>query len=495
MGFLDKIKALGGKLRHEEPSETEKKPSITLRTDELDQWTIKMIAASGLDDKFRSFLALVEDEKTEAGENAKKFSDEEALQAIPERARTVTAVHGNAYTEEVEKLVQQIVFSDIFTFEDDQFGFHQALDEFRNQTGKNTAALKEFMKKEVETVEHALKKIEDATVRFLQQREDAQFADIERVHVAQEKLNKLDDQQEKYHELKTRLEQQLSAVEQKQQKLTDKINEQRKLIRNPAALQALDDLTKLEKELDEITRMHEHAASDALAYYKKHHELSIPSETHGVLQDLPKHPSSFVAEHPSEIMNAFALIADHLEQEGRGNLGNLIQRLKEQSQRAVQDANRAEEILPKQRKRKQEIMRDVAAINIYDQQQFLTRAVREQKELQAKIAFVEEQLHTTGKFELEREIKDAARSFGATIIGDSLDDVRPDADEQPLNEQPEEAPPDEARSDEDPDEQFDLNKEIQEASEEIEEDEETISEAAEVEEEAEELKKDNDKVQ
>ncbi len=435
MGFLDRLRSMTRRLRQpQEPEEV--LPGLTLHLDDEDQWVVQMLASSGLDDAFKEFLAEVAGAKAQALNAARSLGPH--LEQVPERARPVSAAHAHELTQQVDKLLDEITFSDLFTYDEDQVRVREKIDTFRAQTGKNVSALKEFMSEQVLELQQALKDIDDAMVGFLQLLEEKHFDQIERVRDGVENLKQIDERKEKYRKYLGTITEQLQKNKQKQERFKNKMREQRELIRNPKALQALDDLTRLEERLDSLVHQHEEAASDALSYYKKHPELSIPREAHEVLQDLSKYGSSYLAGNPEKITKAFESVADHLEQEGRGNLGNLVDRLRAVSQSARQDAAVAEGILPQQRNLKQEIMRDIAAINIYDQQQFLLRAVREERELQAKQRFVQERLKDSDRVAIDREIRDAAIAFGAAVSGDSLEEVVPHDKAETLEEVTEE---------------------------------------------------------
>ena len=50
----------------------------------------------------------------------RKFTDEGVLSAIPDRARTMNALHGNEYATQVQKLLKAVTFTELFTFEKQQ---------------------------------------------------------------------------------------------------------------------------------------------------------------------------------------------------------------------------------------------------------------------------------------------------------------------------------------------------------------------------------------
>ena len=62
-----------------------------------------------------------------------------------------------------------------------------------------------------------------------------------------------------------------------------------------------------------------------------------------------------------------------------------------------------------------EMMKDIAALNIYDKRQFFMRAKTEEETIGKKIEFLTIELDPNKRLAMEQEMKDIARSLGAII--------------------------------------------------------------------------------
>src|SRR3569832_1262728 len=122
-----------------------------LQLDEKDQaqWAPMLVAHLELDKDFAEFSEDMQELSKKISASLRTFSDEGVLAAIPDRARTMNALHGNEYATQVQKQLKTVEYSDLFSFDRQQDAFIETSSAFKDQTAKNTTKLKEFLHDEL----------------------------------------------------------------------------------------------------------------------------------------------------------------------------------------------------------------------------------------------------------------------------------------------------------------------------------------------------------
>lgn len=144
-----------------------KQKELVLDEQHPDQWPKQLVEHLSLDSLFQEFQDQIQALIKDLNNSLKKFSDEGVLSAIPDRARTMNALHGKEYVTQVQKLLKAIQFSDLFTFEKEQATYLEANSAFKDQITKNTSVLREFMHEELKATQAILQQIEDKVLVFM----------------------------------------------------------------------------------------------------------------------------------------------------------------------------------------------------------------------------------------------------------------------------------------------------------------------------------------
>jgi hypothetical protein len=439
MGIFNRLKNIT--FFAQAPPKEKDEPKIPLRWEEQDRWDEQLAAHTGVAGTYAAFAASVAHAREQLEHAAKAFTNEASLRQIPERARTTNAVHGSEYAKQLRKLAGAAQFTSVYTFEQERERFQEALDAFWEGTKKSAAALGEFLGKELAASHGLVQQLDDAVLAFLQVMEERGGEALVRLKQAQDELRAFEREQGKYRELMDALGKELEATKAKREKIDAKIREQRTLIRNPQALEALDRLANVEAELDKIAAPFESACADLKRLYAKHPQLAAGNDMQRMVNELPRSPVRFIAENAALAQSVCEAAAAQIEDESLGRTGNLASRLRACGQSVAKDAVRIGELVPEQQRLRKDVIRDIAALNIYDQQQFLLRAGREEAEATAKLTYVREQLEGARKVALEREMQDAALALGASVperqaasadvpVGEEVDDALEHAQEE-----------------------------------------------------------------
>src|SRR5262245_1729348 len=112
-----------GPLRHKQ---------LVLEETALPLWPEQIVKHFELDDEFEQFAKDTQQLAEDLARELQKFTDEGALAAIPDRARTMNALHGKEYATQAQKLLKSAIFSDIFGFEKAQEAYFEANSAFKD---------------------------------------------------------------------------------------------------------------------------------------------------------------------------------------------------------------------------------------------------------------------------------------------------------------------------------------------------------------------------
>ena len=395
--------------------------SLILDVD-ISRWPEQLVSQFGIDEEFKRFQEQIEQLKPDITASLKAFTNEDILAAIPDRARTMNALHGKEYMNQVQRLLQIATFNNLFEFEQQQTAFFEHNNNFKDLTAKNISALKEFMHDEQKTTQTLLQQLEDVIITTAKSFEEKRFPEVRRLRDLYRKRKELIERTDKYQQLCTSLENDLNKTQGKKNKLIDEIKTQQALIRNENALHALEKLAKLEDEMHVLLAQYRVLAEEVKSFYKKHSDLSFAPKTKYVFDELTKDAASFIPTNAEKIKESFDAVVSQFEDEQLNNVRRLLERLAKLSKSVEQDARVVETSGPDQRALKKEMMRDIAALQVYDKQQFLRRAQTEEEQINKKIGFLQEELDPKRLAEMQEEMKNIARSFGATLSEQKVQD-------------------------------------------------------------------------
>jgi hypothetical protein len=388
---------------------------LTFDENEREGWPRQAIAHFGLDGEFATFAKEISDITDRIRETLRKFTDEGILSAIPDRARTMNALHGNEYANQTQKLLKSVAFSDLMTFDRQQDAFFEASSAYKDQIAKNASVLKEFMHEELHATQSLLQQLEDRVIAFAKVLEERKYSQIKKITDVNARIRQLDERTDKYAKLMQSLQGDLKRTQDRRSKLDEDIKSQTALVRNQESLAALERIRRIEEEMHKLAVQYASVCSDVRTVYKKHPDYKLAQNIKVVLDDLPKDPLNYISSRSDFIKKAFEDIIAQFEEEQPGNIRGILERLTKCIAAVEQDARRIVTSAPDQRSLKKEMMRDIAALNIYDKRQFLLRAQTEEETITTKINFLTQELDPAKKVTLEREAKDAAIALGATL--------------------------------------------------------------------------------
>lgn len=379
-------------------------------------WPMLLVEHAGLDREFKEFSERLAELKDRIGRSVKDFTDEDTLSAIPDRARTINAIHGKEYATQVHKLLKAAEFTDLFSFDQQQIAYLEAASAFKDMSSKHVSVLKEFMHDELKRTQEQLQELEDTVIMFMKTLDDRKFPTVRKLHETNKKLAAMSERHDKYKKLLTSLKADLKRTQNRRVEIEEQISEQRALIRNDASLAALTRIQTLEAELFHTAHQYGALGKDLHTLYQKHPELKMTEECRKTITELQKDHTQFLSGNSELIKRAFGTIIEQLEEENLGNR-NLLERLTRLAASSDADSRRIATAAPDLRGLKRDVMKDVAALQVYDKQQSLLRAQGEEGNIQMKISYLEQELDPQKRIAMEREMKDLAKGFGAIVKG------------------------------------------------------------------------------
>lgn len=158
-------------------------------------WPEQLIAYLSIDKEFSNFQEIVAGIKQTAEQSLTKFTDDNSLEAVPERARTMSALHGQEFTAQTKKLLATVAFEDLFSFEKQQDAFLEANNNYKSLVTKNTSALREFFSDELKVTQTALQELEDVIIKFSETLEQFKFPQVRKAKDLQLKIKQLQEKE------------------------------------------------------------------------------------------------------------------------------------------------------------------------------------------------------------------------------------------------------------------------------------------------------------
>ncbi len=382
------------------------------------EWPEQIIAHLGIDKEFSNFQENVADIKQHVEQSLTKFTDDNTLAAVPERARTMSALHGQEFTAQTRKLLATASFENPFNFEQGQDTFLEANNNYKTLVTKNTSALKEFFSDELKITQTGLQELEDAIIKFTTALEQLKFPQVRKAKDMQMRIKQLQEKSDRYRQLLESLNQDLKRTKEKRTKIGADMQVQQALIRNTDALAALQKSEKIEQDLHTIVAKYVSVCDDIRNVVKNNSRIKIQPSIKQVYDELPKDPFQFLATEHEKVKDAFEDAICMLEEEKPGNVKNLITRLSALSRDAQAQGRKIATMLPDQRALKRDIVKDIAALQVYDKQQFFMRAQTEEEIIQNKIEFLNNELDPNKLAAMQQELNALVRELGARIKGD-----------------------------------------------------------------------------
>jgi len=403
---------------------------VLIFNDDRSSWAQSAVSHLKLDWEFAEFSERVAQHVQDAGRALEHLTSEKRIAEIPERARTVNQIHAQEYAQKARKVLITTKFVDLYQYDEDHQRFLQAVQEFRDSANRNVTALHEHLGTELDAVQTALQKLEDETIRFAQLLETKHFTHVKQLKEAHEELVKLNERQAKEEELAASLRTDKQKAQERIGTLESNIKDQEGKIRNDDARESLVQLTSVEEQIETLIAPIQTASRDARKYYKRFSDIRAPKGSAQTLEALERDTVRELTQNASNIADTLSEVSAQIAEENRANTKPLAAKLERAAADVERTATRLAELVPKQRELRRGIMRDVAALAAYDHRQFLHSARRDEGAINAKLAFLAEDLDPAKRITHERALKDAALNLGATIPGEPI--PTPASSEQPV---------------------------------------------------------------
>ena len=389
---------------------TKKKP--VLNTEEKNTWPTTIAQYQGLDKELEKLKKTYEQQLQALEAQAEQLLKPETIALIPERAQDISEQHAKRIYEEAQKLQGQEHFTKIFCLQED---IEQALDHiagFKQRTNKNFSALKEYLGEQLRQVRQTSQELEDLLIKKAETIEQAGFDDLLRLKNVIKAQQDNQTKKDKYEKTINKYLTQKRHVEEKEQKHHARIQEQKNLLRDEKALDALKEVKALEEENAAIAQKYSRLVFDTKHYILKN-LLTINDSLQQLFETIQKDPLYALNKHQETLQTEFKQLSQTLAQLEEEDTKDVTTRLEQASKQVNIDLQTTQENTPRLHKLKKVIMHDIAAINIYEQEQFLLKAQEEKAKIQEKIdvlaetldelsidALISEEEHLLAKLEL-----------------------------------------------------------------------------------------------
>ncbi len=400
MNFLEKI---GWK----------KQTPLILSESEKHKWPQQIIEYNDLEKKHARFIKDFQKKLDVLEKNAQNLLDENKLSEIPERAQNLSEQHAKTINEQVKKIVQ-ITFTDVLSFQEETENSLEVMGKFREHTNKNISALKEFYETELRELSQAVQEVED----FLIKNSESLDSELSKILAVQEAIENFDEEktkQLKYEKTLNSYLEKRDAVHQKKQKHLKRIEEQKPLVRKTASFEALEKLKTVEEEIHAILNKYSRLIFDTKHYFIKNN-ITLSQDTKELFSLLRKDPKGILLRDHKKLKEEFKELHEAITQ--LENNEKILSRVEEAAKKISEDVRKIESDEPQLHELKKQIMQDIAALNIYEQEQFLLRNKQEEAEIKERIEVISETLDELRVEQYQQELEEEVKRLDAIIRHD-----------------------------------------------------------------------------
>jgi len=334
---------------------------------------------------------------------------------VPERAQHITEQHAKTLTALTEHTVEEIQFdNNILTFQQNMDAAITSLEYFKEHSTKNISALKEYYADQLTELADALHTLEDLLIKTGNNFDEKNLQTILQIHELTQKLAQELAKKGKYDRTLTKYVADQERNTDKQHKHKKRIEEQKSLVREENALSALQKVKEIENADHERKAQYERLVFDTKHYILKH-GLTLNETSKNLFNQLKKNPDGTIKRQHGVLKAEFEELHDALKNLQKDDKKNVVPRLKKAAKDIANDSQKLTEHESILHDLKKQVIHDIAALNIYEQEQFLLRARQEAAENSEKLQVLNEALDELQDEALKEELTHLTKQFDAII--------------------------------------------------------------------------------
>jgi hypothetical protein len=334
---------------------------------------------------------------------------------VPERARHITQQHAATIDELMEQTLKEITFdNDIIAFQTHLDVALKALEYYKEHSTKNISALREFYADQLMTLAESLQQLEDLLIKTAAAFDEKDYQSILQVDELTKKLAGELSKKDKYERTLQKYAADQEKNTDKQQKHKKRIEEQTSLVREKNALSALGKIKEIETKDHERKARYERLVFDTKHYILKN-ELTLNDASKELFTALKKNPESTIKNQHEALKNEFKELQEALGNLEKDDKKDVASRLKKAARDITNDAQKLVNNEKTLHDLKKQVIHDMAALNIYEQEQFLLRTKQEAAENSEKLHVLNEALDELQDESLKEELLHLTKQFGAVI--------------------------------------------------------------------------------
>lgn len=399
-----------------------KRGPLILNESDYQNWATQFIEYNEIPRTISRVLKDVENAREEILRAADAFENETFLENVPERAKNITEQHARYISEKARVLTDEIVITTDPLKVQDQLDISiERIQNFRDDTTKNESALREFLETELKTLAITIQELEDLLIRTGSSLDEQGYSTILQIAELSKKFSDERNKKRKYERTLNKYLEERNENEEKKEKHERRINEQQKMVRDATAVEALSKIKEIEEANLNLRDRYERLVFDTRHYLLKH-ALTMNSETKELFARLKKDPENVIAQEHETLKKEFKELHESIKGLDKEDKKDVKGRLDAAAQSVTQDAKKIKSDAPVLHELKKQVMHDIAALNIYEQEQFLFRNKQAAAEIREKIDFIGEELESIEEEDYHAELERLAKNLSAIIRHDQRED-------------------------------------------------------------------------
>ena len=293
MGLFDRFKKQG---------------PLVLNESEHHAWATQLLEHHEIPRTINRVLKDLENAREEILRAADAFADDDYLRKVPDRARNITEQHARYLAEKARALTEDIVITtDPFILQEQLDKAIERVQNYRADTTKNESALREFLEEQLKKLGTAVQELEDTLIQTGSKLEEQGFETILQIAELSKKATEERNKKRKYERTLNKYLEEKNENVAKKEKHERRIAEQQKMVRDNAALEALNKIRDVEQANLDLKDRYERLIFDTRHYVLKH-GLTLNEESRELFSRLKKDPTGVIEREHETLRKEFKTI-------------------------------------------------------------------------------------------------------------------------------------------------------------------------------------------
>lgn len=303
---------------------------------------------------------------------------------------------------------------DVLKIEEYQRSLFERITSFEEHSRKNVTVLKEYLEKKIIEIKEILKLLEDDLVDIAKAIEEYKISEIVKVKEQAHNILKIKDNIAKLERDKKELFAEISSLEEKKRNAMARIEHNKERIKNKTLLTIVDDVMKIEQEKTELIAKYRKLAFDIKRFFVKN-VLKVSVDVRDKLSLLSRTAEDMLKSRAEELLALFENCKKQISDSIKPESKEIVKDIADIEKNILTDSKKINELEIALKNLKKEIIKDVNALNIYEQSQIIKTIEEGLQDIRLKIESIDNEIKGYKLHEMKEKLQKLVEQFGAVI--------------------------------------------------------------------------------